>query len=193
MVTSENDIFIVYQYDKYRFHHWYTYDIYEKIHGKPSDKKVRVLNVGANSVDRELTKNDFFNTCIKYKYKNKKVKAYLSKDQYYIIFKVEGQSNYKWIRCSDILLSYEKNNYSDYEYLPPIYIKFLKTSDPRYMSDILVELLLFDVTESFPLIKQKISTINNNNMKNDVLKYIKDYPSSKKYKDDLINKIIKRE
>ncbi|KEH96814.1 hypothetical protein [Clostridium botulinum] len=190
MVTNQNDTFIVYEYDKFLHHHDYYYRIYEKVPGKIFSTKVPVLNVHAGSIDEKLTKDDFFYTYTKYKYKNKEVKVYSGKNNSYNIFKVEGSSNYIYGDEEDILSSYLSNDYSYYEYLVPIYLnllKNLKEKNIRYISGVL---LIFDVTESFPIITQNINRIDDEKIRENILKYIKNYPKSKQTKHDLIYKIF---
>ncbi|MCD3218092.1 MULTISPECIES: hypothetical protein [Clostridium] len=190
MVTNQNDTFIVYEYDDSWLHHDYSYDIYEKVPGKIFSKKVPVLNVSASSTEEKFTKDDFFYTCTNYKYKNKEVKVYSGKNNSRNIFKVDGTSNYIYGEQAAIISCYLSNDYSYYEYLVPIYMNRLKNpkeNNIRYISGVL---LIFDISESFPIITENINKIDDEKIRKDVLKYIKDYPKSKQTKHDLIYKIF---
>lgn len=189
MITNQNDTFIVYEYDKFWHNHYYYYRIYEKTPGKIFSKKIPVLNIDAASLNEKLTKDDFFYTFTKYKYKNKEVKVYSGKNNSCNIFKIEGNSNYIYGEEQYILSCYLSNDYSYYEYLVPIYMNRLKNPKEKNIRYISGLLLIFDVTESFPIIIQNINKIGDDKIRNDILKYIKDYPKSKETKHDLIYKI----
>ncbi|KGN02291.1 hypothetical protein Z969_05850 [Clostridium novyi A str. 4570] len=189
MVTSQNETFIVYETcDTWRCDCYYK--LYEKAPGKILDKKIPVIKNEPYSSHGKLTKDDFFYSFTKYRYNNKEVRVYSGKDNSCYIFKIEGSSNYIYCTERDILYSYLHNDYSEYQYLVPIYMSRLKNPKENTIYYISAVLLALDTTESFPIITKNINNIQYKEIRDSILKYINDYPNSKKTKHDLISKMF---
>ncbi|ACT33696.1 hypothetical protein FDJ70_10720 [Clostridium botulinum] len=187
VTTKQQDHFVLRECNSSFLQRNYYYEIFEKI----NDREIPVINGHFTSTDEEFNGNDIFNNFTEYKYNGKIVRVYTDKYNFRMIFKIQSYPNYIYGSRREILELYRNNNLPDYyNYLIPMYVDHLKSSDKKQVKLAIASLIVFDSSKSFNSIIENIKKIDNKEIENSVLVYIKNYPKSEKTKYELIGKLL---
>lgn len=185
IVTSEKEHFMFHEnYNSFPKDN-YDYKIYQCVNGTEREVLCGEFET-RDKINNTVVKN--FN---KYKYKNKEVRVY-SDDSIYgkrILFKINDKFNYIFVDERHFVYDYFNKTYKEYyEYLIPFYRQLLKNinKDSLEFTKVMEFLIMVDDTESFDFILKNIKFIKDAECEKRYIDYIKNYPNSKKHKQEVI-------